>query len=137
MDDDAGDRELIEAEFSRDGFVFRAVKDGLEAMDYLEGEGKFANRKEFPVPDVILLDLKMPTVDGFEFLKWRRLASDNICAIPVVVVSAFGSPEQVTRAYKLGANGFMAKPVQFGTFQKHLKAMGIFWSELMVTPSIA
>jgi DNA-binding response OmpR family regulator len=130
VEDDPNDRELVEREFAHDHFVFHSVRDGAEAVEYLEGVGKFADRKEFPLPSVILLDLKMPRMNGFDFLEWMKHAPDNLCATPVVVMSSSDSAEDVSRAYRLGANAYMVKPIRFDHFIERMKLVGLFWSEM-------
>ena len=106
------------------------VKDGQEAMDYLEGREPFTDRKQYPLPDIILLDLKMPRVDGFQFLKWRReRASDNVSLIPVVVMSGSDLDEDIREAYTLGANRYLVKSTDVELFQKRMKLMAELWSE--------
>src|SRR4051812_35437595 len=88
------------------------VQDGVEAISYLKGEGRFSNREEFPLPDLMLLDLKMPRLDGFEVLEWIR-KQPGLSSLRVVVLTSSDELRDVNRAYKLGANSFMVKPVDF------------------------
>jgi CheY-like chemotaxis protein len=90
----------------------QVVRDGAEAISYLSGDGKYSNREEFPLPDLMLLDLKMPRVDGFEVLSWVR-QHPTLGALRVVVLTSSDDLRDVNRAYKLGANSFMVKPVDF------------------------
>src|SRR4051812_26376261 len=85
------------------------VRDGEEAIEYLRGEGKYANREEHPLPQLVLLDLKMPKVDGFDVLRWMR-ADMTFKAIPVLVLTSSDRINDVKLAYQLGANSFMVKP---------------------------
>ena len=106
------------------------VKDGQEAIDYLEGRQSYADRKKFPLPDIILLDLKMPRVDGFQFLKWRReQAPDDVSLIPVVVMSGSDLEEDIREAYTLGANRYLVKSTDQDVFQKRMKLMAELWAE--------
>src|SRR5438270_424523 len=82
------------------------VRDGAEAMDYLRGEGSYANRDEYPLPALILLDLKMPKVDGFEVLTLLR-AHPTLRSLPVLVLTSSDQLRDVNRAYELGANSFL------------------------------
>jgi CheY-like chemotaxis protein len=91
------------------------VRDGEEAIAYLSGQGVYANRSLHPLPDFILLDLKMPKVDGFEVLTWIR-AHPILRGLPVVVLTSSTELKDVNRAYELGANSFLVKPMDFETF---------------------
>src|SRR5205809_22508 len=90
----------------------QVVRDGEEAIAYLSGVGKYSNRSEYPLPDLMPLDLKMPRMNGFEVLEWiRRQAS--LSSLRVVVLTASDLMRDVNSAYKLGANSFMVKPMDF------------------------
>lgn len=107
-----------------------AVKDGQEAIDYLQGRGSYADRKKYPLPDIILLDLKMPRIDGFQFLKWRREQADDVVSlIPVVVMSGSDLEQDIREAYTLGANRYLVKSPDVNVFQKRMKLMAELWSE--------
>src|SRR4051812_11872496 len=93
----------------------RVVTDGDQAIAYLSGTGTYADRKEYPLPMLILLDLKMPRVDGFEVLKWIR-SHPGLAAIPVVVLTSSEDIRDVNLAYRLGANSFLVKPMDFTHF---------------------
>jgi CheY-like chemotaxis protein len=88
------------------------VRDGEEAVAYLAGQGRYSNRAEYPLPILILLDLKMPGMDGFEVLTWIR-QQDGIRGIPVVVLTSSSEMRDVNRAYALGANSFFVKELDF------------------------
>ena len=104
------------------------VSDAQEAVDYLMRIPPFDGDR-LPLPDVILLDLKMPRMSGFEFLQWlRREAPAGIRFLPVVVISSSNLPEDVHRAYELGANTFLVKPIEARLFEERLKTLGILWS---------
>ncbi len=106
------------------------VEDGGEAIRYLEGSGCFADRERYPVPNVILLDLKMPRINGFEFLEWLRSKSPREYRfIPVVVMSSSALKADVDRAYSLGANSYLVKPVSWTLFKERIRAIGIYWAE--------
>ncbi len=129
---------MLELEFRRIPANIRlvAVPDGREAMHYIQGEGKYSDTSQHPVPDVILLDLKMPRINGFEFLKWLRSQSPpHYRVTPVVVMSSSALREDVDRAYALGANSYMVKPVQWKLFQQRIQAMGIYWAEHVEKPA--
>src|SRR5437764_14452402 len=86
----------------------RVVTDGQEAIDYLSGTGKFADREQFPVPDLVLLDLKLPYVMGLDVLKWIREQPNT--APVVIILTASAEDEDIASAYRLGANAFLTKP---------------------------
>jgi CheY-like chemotaxis protein len=139
VEDDPNDVLLAKLEFAKAPFAIRVevVSDGVEAMDYINGRTKFDDRKEFPIPDVILLDLKMPRVSGFEFLKWLRTESPVHCRmIPVVIMSSSALSEDVDRAYSLGANSYLVKPVEWPEFRERINALGVYWAWHSQTPHI-
>ena len=112
------------------------VRDGQEAIDYLSGKGLYSHRNRYPLPHVILLDLKMPRVDGFGVLAWlQEKAPKEIRRIPVVVMSTSTEPADVNRAYDLGANCYLAKPINWAAFQDRMTLLGLFWAEHAETPS--
>jgi CheY-like chemotaxis protein len=110
------------------------VRDGEEAIAYLSGEGKYSNRAENPLPDLILLDLKMPKVDGFEVLQWLR-AQPTLRAIPVVVLTSSNQMKDVNRAYELGANSFFVKPMDFENFTATSELLKKFWLKTARVPN--
>ena len=100
--------------------------DGVEAIDYLNRQGKFAGRPEGN-PAVIFLDLKLPKVDGLEVL--RKIRSDEqLKLIPVVVLSSSREEHDITECYKLGANAYVVKPVNYDEFMDVVKSLGSFWA---------
>jgi len=102
------------------------TKDGVEAIAYLNGDGKYANRKEFPVPGLLLLDLKMPNKDGFEVLEWIR-GQRALRDLRVVVLTTSDHIFDVQRAYALGASSFLTKPVDLRDFIQLGPAIKGFW----------
>ena len=125
----AEDREddilLIRKSF-KNSFItnpLHVVRDGEEAIEYLSGEGRYANRAEYPLPALLLLDLKMPRKDGFEVLQWIRQQPD-LSKLPVVVLTSSENVHDVNAAYRAGANSFLVKPMEFEDF----KAMSVFLS---------
>ena len=113
----------------------RVVRDGEEAMAYLAGEGKFQDRAEFPFPDLVLLDLKMPRVDGFEVLRWIR-EHPRIKNLRVVVLTSSHQLRDVNEAYRLGANSFLVKPLDFENFVETSKALRSYWLVLDHAPEV-
>jgi len=93
--------------------VFHPVGDGLQAVAYLKGEGPFCDRRRHPLPDLIVLDLNMPGMDGFAFLEWLR--QEAALSLPVLVFTISGSAEDKARALAAGATGYFVKPKDFQT----------------------
>lgn len=108
------------------------VKDGVEVLDYLRSEGKYKGRKPGN-PIVILLDLKMPRMDGIEVLKEIKNDPD-LKTIPVVMVSSSRQESDLVQSYKLGVNAYVVKPVDFGQFVSVIKQLGTFWAVLNELP---
>ena len=108
------------------------VKDGAEALDYLFGRGQFANRSR-EAPAVVLLDLKMPKVSGMEVLE--RMKSDPLLkAIPVAIMTSSREEPDLRRAYQLGVNAYVVKPLRFPEFMDAVKQLGAFWAVLNESP---
>jgi two-component system response regulator len=102
------------------------ASDGIEALDYLFGTGKFADRDITQKPVVILLDLKMPKMDGLEVL--QRIRSDERTKLlPVVVLTTSNEDKDRIESYKLGANSYVRKPVDFGQFIQAVQNLGLYW----------
>jgi CheY-like chemotaxis protein len=104
----------------------RVVTDGEKAMQYLQGEGDYADRARNPLPQLILLDLKLPKVDGFEFLKWLR-QQPEYGHIIVLVLTVSAEVRDVHRAYDLGANSFMVKPDDFRNVTEMVRSLRDYW----------
>ena len=128
VEDEESDALLLKRALKRHGVngAVQWTKDGLEALHYLEGEGEFSNRQEHPVPDMIILDLRMPRMSGLELLAWIRDRSD-LRAIPTVVMSSSRSSQDIERAYALGAKNYTVKPADFGNLVKMVKAAYSSW----------
>ena len=91
--------------------TFQFVTDGQEAIDYLSGANRYADRNEYPLPDLMLLDIKMPRLDGFAVLDWLR-KQPGLKRLPVTMFSTSDMQKDIDRAYELGANSFLVKPHQ-------------------------
>jgi CheY-like chemotaxis protein len=100
-----------------------AVRDGLEAVAYLAGAGKYTNRSLYPFPDLIVLDLKMPGMNGFDFLKWLRQQAEFL-SLPVLVFTRSTDEEDKVRAINEGASGYFIKPKDFASLVRLTQAMG-------------
>jgi two-component system response regulator len=109
------------------------VEDGVEALDFLFARGKYSDRDINEAPKVVLLDLKLPRVDGLEVLTAIK-ADERTNSIPVVVVTSSTEDPDVKKAYQLGANSYVIKPIQFDAFMEAMVKVGIYW--LMVNHPI-
>lgn len=109
------------------------LRDGAEALDFLFCEGKFAHRRVEDVPKVILLDLKLPLVDGLEVLE--RVKSDSRThRIPIVVLTSSREQPDIARCYQLGVNSYIVKPVDFEQFVESVRQLGLYWVLLNQPP---
>jgi DNA-binding response OmpR family regulator len=107
--------------------------DGVEALDYLLGQGSYEGRDVREYPAVILLDLKLPRVDGLEVL--RRLRGDSRTELlPVVVLTSSSEEQDMVNSYKLGANSYVCKPVDFTEFMEAVRQLGLYWLVLNELP---
>ncbi len=102
------------------------VRNGDQVIAYLSGEGKFANREEYPLPSLLLLDLKMPRMDGFEVLRWIR-KQPGLRALRVIVLTSSEDIRDVNEAYELGANSFLVKPMDFENSVEISKFLKDYW----------
>ena len=103
----------------------QVASDGQQAIDYLRGAGQFADREQFPLPALVLLDLKLPYVMGMEVLRWIRQQPGT--PMVVVMLTASGEDEDIASAYRLGANGFLVKPSEADKLDDMVKAIRDFW----------
>jgi len=133
-DDDPNDVELTLSALSRNNLANEVivVKDGVEALEYLQRKGAFIEHSEGN-PAVILLDLKMPRMDGLEVLKF--LKSDSLLrSIPVVMLTSSREERDLIESYRLGANAYVVKPVAFKDFVDAVSNLGLFWAVLNEPP---
>jgi two-component system response regulator len=111
----------------------QVAHDGQEAIDYLSGAGRFAERAKFPLPGLILLDLKLPFVMGLDVLKWIRDQSE---LTPIVIIlSSSSAEEDVARAYQLGANAYLVKSADVSKLEHMVRAINDFWLTQNVPPA--
>lgn len=122
-------------EQARMAVVTHVVGDGDECVAYLNGTGKYANRQEYPLPDLLLLDLKMPRRNGFDVLKWIR-EQPSLSALRVVVLTSSGRIRDINLAYDLGANSFLTKPLNLIDFTNTISVMLKYWLEQSRKPEI-
>ena len=116
-------RELAEPE--RVG----VARDGEEALDYLLGRGAYRHRLGGPLPRLVLLELKLPRLDGIEVLRTLR-ASPRTGTVPVVVLTSSAEPREVAQCYQAGANSCIRKPIEFREFAETVRALGRYWLRL-------
>jgi CheY-like chemotaxis protein len=109
------------------------VSTGLEAMAYLNGEGKYANRDEYPLPELFLLDLKLPGFSGFEIIGWVR-SQPGLSGLRIIVLTSSDQMKDVNDAYRLGANSFLMKPYDFADLVEFSRFIGEFWLKLSKCP---
>jgi len=133
-EDNERDVELTMAALDEHNLANEVVvaRDGAEALDYLYGRGKFAGHAN-GLPVVVLLDLKMPKVDGLEVLRQMR-ADAAIKHVPVVMVTSSREEQDLVRSYELGVNAYVVKPVDFQKFVESVKQIGIFWAIINEPP---
>ena len=138
IEDTEDDILLIQRAFKKGNILnpLQVVRSTDEAIAYLSGSGRFANRAEYPLPELVLLDLKMPGKDGFEVLKWIRQRPD-FRALRVVVLTSSSNIRDVNLAYQLGANSFLVKPVDFERFVEISQALSGYWMWLSRAPEVA
>jgi CheY-like chemotaxis protein len=138
IEDDPNDILLIQRAFAKASLVnpLKVVRDGEEALNYLEGTGSFEDRGRFPLPSLILLDLKLPRKSGLEILQWLR-QQPGLKHIPVIVLTSSKESSDVSRAYDLGANSYLVKPVGFDGLLELVKSIGVYWMILNKTPEPA
>jgi two-component system response regulator len=138
VEDNPDDAELTRIAFeeSRIANELVHVSDGQEALDYLFAEGNYAERNVADMPQVILLDLKLPKLDGHEVLQ-RIRADERSKYVPVVVMTTSREESDLFASYDLGANSFVQKPVDFVSFVDAVRQVGLYWLVLNTTPNVA
>ena len=109
------------------------ARDGAEALDYLFGTGAYAGRDTSVMPQIILLDLKLPKVDGLKVLE-RIRADERTKLLPVVILTSSKEEQDLTSGYNLGANSYIRKPVDFGQFTEAIRLLGLYWFVLNEPP---
>jgi two-component system, response regulator len=135
VEDNAGDAELTVHALRSDKLAnqITIVRDGEEALDFLYCRGAYEHRRPCKPPRLVLLDLKLPKVDGLEVL--REIKSDpRTKAIPVVILTASREEKDLIDSYQLGVNGYIQKPVDFEQFRQTIKQIGLFWLVVNVPP---
>lgn len=137
-EDEVNDVFLMERAFRKAKLLnpLKVVSDGEEAIAYLNGDGRFADRREFPLPILVLLDLKLPRRTGLDVLEWIRSQNSTLRRVPVVILTSSKQSVDVNRAYDLGANSYLVKPVDFDGLLSMVKALEMYWFVLCQKPDI-
>jgi two-component system response regulator len=135
VEDDPNDELLTLRALRRGNIVNEVVvaHDGAEALDYLFGAGAYAGRDTSVMPTVILLDLRLPKIDGLEVLR-RLRADERTELLPVVVLTSSDEERDIVESYKLGANSYIRKPVDFDQFTAAIRQLGLYWLVLNEGP---
>jgi CheY-like chemotaxis protein len=138
VEDDPNDVLLIERAFRRANLAnpLRVVGDGEAALAYLSGELPYADRDRYPMPLMILLDLKLPRKSGLEVLAWLR-QQPGLKRLPVVVLTSSREASDINRAYDLGANSYLVKPVDFDALLDMVKNLNLYWLLLNEKPEVS
>ena len=128
VEDNSDDEALTLRALKKNNITNEVVvaRDGVEALDYLFGTGQYASRDLNAMPQVVLLDLKLPKVDGFEVLRQLR-ANERTKLLPVVILTTSNEQRDRINGYGLGANSFVRKPVEFDRFIDAVRQLGLYW----------
>ena len=136
VEDNPDDQELTRLAFDRQNFQneLLIVNDGVEAIDYLFGNAANGGPEPHPLPTVILLDLKLPRIDGLEVL--RRIRADpRTKTLPVVMLTSSGEEQDVAASYAQGVNSYIRKPVDFAQFAEAVRQLGLYWLLMNIAPT--
>jgi two-component system response regulator len=135
VEDNPDDEALTRRAFEKNnvGNDVVVVRDGAEALDYLFGTGQYAGRDPARQPQVVLLDLKLPKIDGLEVLR-RLRADDRTKMLPVVILTSSNEERDLVSGYSLGANSYVRKPVNFSDFAEAARQLGLYWLLLNEPP---
>lgn len=136
IEDEESDVKLIRRALTKGGLLntIRVVRDGQEALDYFLLRGAYSDRTRNPLPTLVLLDLKLPKVSGFDVLKEIK-TTERLKRIPVVVLTSSNDSQDIDRAYDLGANSYLVKPVQFSAFCEVAAKINLYWLLLNERPA--
>jgi CheY-like chemotaxis protein len=135
VEDNPSDIDLTKRALANANIANKLVvaEDGQEALDYLFGTGHYAGRDAAPLLAVVLLDLKLPKVDGLDVLR-RIRADERTKRLPVVILTSSQEEQDIAAGYDLGANSYIRKPVDFSQFAEAIKSMGLYWLVLNEPP---
>ena len=137
VEDDPNDVLLVNRAIKKvnSSMVVRSVGDGDQALAYLSGANGYGNREEHPVPHLILLDLKMPRKSGLEVLAWIRQQA-SLKRMVVIIFTSSKHDHDINRAYELGANSYLVKPVGFEALQETMKQVDQYWARINQAPTL-
>jgi len=137
VEDDPDDETLAKRALKKNNIKNEVVvaHDGIEALDYLFGRGAYAGRDLNEIPQVILLDLKLPKMNGLEVLREIR-ADERTKLLPVVILTTSKEQQDIINSYSLGANSYIRKPVDFIQFAEAVRQLGLYWLLLNETPPL-
>ncbi|HET7184999.1 MAG TPA: response regulator [Terriglobales bacterium] len=137
VEDDPRDVELTTRSLEKENLCnnIHVVRDGAEALDFIFGRGAYCHRQDGAVPYLILLDLKLPKVDGLEVLRQIK-QNARTRMIPVVVLTSSREQRDLVESYRLGVNSYIQKPVDFAQFQEAVKQVGLYWLLLNEMPAV-
>jgi len=135
VEDNPNDVTLTERALQKSHILNKLIvaKDGVEALDYLFGTGKWAGRDLDNIPQVILLDLKLPKIDGLEVLR-RIRTNERTKLLPVVILTSSKEERDLINGYAMGANSYIRKPVNFNQFAEAIRQLGLYWLILNEAP---
>jgi CheY-like chemotaxis protein len=138
VEDDLNDIFIVKRAFKIANLPtpLQVVTDGQEAISYLRGEGKYTDRQAFPLPRLIVMDIRMPRRTGFEVLEWVKTSDGPLRRIPIVIVSSSKSPADINRAYELGANAYMVKPMNFRDVEHLFETITHYWGLECAKPEL-
>lgn len=136
-EDDAEDRMLIREAFDESQLknTVNFVENGEELLDYLRHKGKYADKRKYPTPGLVLLDLNMPKMDGREALKEIK-SDETLRVIPVVVLTTSKANEDIAKTYDLGVSSFIAKPTSFAGLVEITSTLSKYWFEVVELPKL-
>ncbi|MBF0612764.1 MAG: response regulator [Magnetococcales bacterium] len=134
-EDNEPDQRTVQRGFSKAKLNIRLfiVEDGEECLDFLRHEGKYADAEAYPRPDLLLLDINMPKMDGRQVLRHIR-DDEKLRRLPVVILTTSDQERDVVASYENGANAYITKPVEPGRFMETVRRLEEFWFELVVLP---
>jgi CheY-like chemotaxis protein len=138
VEDDLNDIFLVKRAFKMAHIQnpLQVVTDGQEAIAYLRGEGKYADRQAHPLPKLVVMDIKMPRKSGFEVLTWIKGDNHVLRRIPVIIVSSSDNPADINHAYEQGANAYMIKPVDFRAVEHLFESITHYWGLECAKPEL-